>query len=60
MDSQISKKDKLIVYFRTAAKIFRGGGQKAFSQASQRTVPCRQGRHNLPRETHHLWEERKI
>ena len=41
MDSQISKKDKLIIYSRTVAKIFRGGGQKIFPQASQRTVPCR-------------------
>lgn len=39
MDSQISKKDKLIIYSRTVAKIFRG--QEAFLQASQRTVPCR-------------------
>lgn len=40
MDSQISKKDKLIIYSRTVAKIF-WGGQEAFLQASQRTVPCR-------------------
>lgn len=27
MDSQISKKDKLIIYSRTVAKIFRGGAR---------------------------------
>lgn len=41
MDSQISKKDKLIIYSRTFAKIFRGGWQKAFPQAGKRAVPCR-------------------
>lgn len=30
MDSQISKKDKLIIYSRTFAKIFRGGGRRLF------------------------------
>lgn len=30
MDSQISKKDKLIIYSRTVAKIFRGGGRRLF------------------------------
>lgn len=30
MDSRISKKDKLIIYSRTFAKIFRGGGRRLF------------------------------
>ena len=33
MDSQISKKDKLIIYSRTVAKIFRGGKRLFFKQA---------------------------
>lgn len=30
MDAQISRKDKLIIYFHTAVKIFRGGGRRLF------------------------------
>jgi len=31
MDAQIGRKDKLIIYFRTAVKIIRGGGSEGSS-----------------------------
>lgn len=59
MFGEISKKDKLIIYLRTAIKILRGG-EKNLPQASQRAFSCRKGRADFLWETHHVREECKI
>ena len=51
MDSQISKKDKLIIYSRTVAKIFRGVVRRLFLKQAKglflvgRGVQISHGRH---------------